>query len=339
MQKHKFKYEKRFEFEAGGYLDGLELTYHSSAGSHEGRKVIWICHALTADSNPEAWWPDLAGPGKIFDTEKYFVICVNIIGSCYGSSGPTSINPKTGEPYYFDFPKITVRDIVKALNIVREHVGIEKIDLLIGASIGGFQALEYSIMYPELIKNAVYIATLSRVTPWLTAYEESQRMALEADSTFRSCKNIDGGKEGLKCARSIALLSYRSEYGYNIKQGEISDDVIFADRAASYQRHQGQKLAVRFDAYSYWYLSYSLDSQNIGRGRGGEEKALGMIKAASTVLAINGDLIFPPEKMKKMAGAIPGAVYHEISSPFGHDGFLLEKEQIENIINPILKLI
>lgn len=339
MQKHKLKYEKRFEFEAGGYIDGLELTYHTSEGKHQGRKVVWICHALTADSNPVAWWPDLAGPGKMFDTEKYFIVCVNMIGSCYGSSGPTSINPQTGAPYYFDFPKITVRDIVRALNIVRERIGIEKIDLLIGASIGGFQALEYSIMYPDIIKNAVYIATLGRITPWMTAFEESQRMALEADPSFRACKNIDGGKEGLKCARSIALLSYRSEYGYNIKQKEASDDVIFADKASSYQRHQGEKLADRFDAYSYWYLSYSLDSQNIGRGRGGEEKALGMIKAASTVLAIDGDLIFPPEKMKKMAQAIPGAMYYEISSDFGHDGFLLEKEQIENIINPILKLI
>ena len=337
MYKNIFIYKEKFGFEAGGEIEELRVAYHSSSEKYEGQKVVWICHALTADSNPEEWWPELVGGGKMFDTQKYFVVCGNMLGSCYGSSGPSSIDPKTGKPYFLNFPKVTVRDIAKSLNMLREYIGIEKIDLLVGVSIGGFQALEYSIMYPEVIKKAVFIATLSRVTPWLTAFEESQRMALEADSTFRACVNLDGGKEGLKCARSIALLSYRNEDGYNIRQWEDSDDVIFADKAASYQRYQGLKLAKRFDAYSYWYLSYSVDSDNVGRGRGGEDKGLAMIKAESTVIGIDSDLIFPALGVREMASKISGAEYFEIKSEFGHDGFLLESEQLIKIITPILE--
>jgi homoserine O-acetyltransferase len=304
---------------------------------HYPRKVIWICHALTADSDVEDWWPELAGPGKLFDTDRYFVICVNMLGSCYGSSGPASIDPSTGKPYYFNFPKITVRDIVRALNMVRESLGIEHIDLLIGASIGGFQALEMSIMYPDVVRRAAFMATLPRVTPWLTAFEESQRMALEADPSFRACESLEGGRKGLECARSIALLSYRCEDGYNRKQYELEDDTLFAQRACTYQQYQGEKLSRRFDAYSYWYLSLSLDSHNVGRGRGGIWKALGRIRADSIVIAIDSDLIFPPYEMKQMADAIPGARYKEFSSHFGHDGFLIESEAVTAIVGPILE--
>ncbi len=346
MVSHKLFSKGRFDFEAGGSLEGIDIVYHTSpvqyggmddGTGHDPRKVVWICHALTADSDVEDWWPELTGPGKLFDTDRYFVICVNMIGSCYGSSGPSSINPKTGKPYYFDFPRITVRDIVRGLNMVRESLGIEHIDLLIGASIGGFQALEMSIMYPDVVRKAVFMATLPRVTPWLTAFEESQRMALDADPSFRACESLEGGKKGLECARSIALISYRCDDGYNRKQYELDEDIIFPGRACSYQRYQGEKLARRFDAYSYWYLSYSIDSQNVGRGRGGVWKALGMIRADSIVVAIDSDIIFPAKEMKEMADAIPGARYKEFSSHFGHDGFLIESEAVTGIVGPLLE--
>lgn len=336
MERHKFIYEDKFEFEAGGSIQGLELEYHCSEGGYHGQKVIWICHALTANSDASDWWPQLVGPGKLFDTEKYFVICGNILGSCYGSAGPATINPETGKTFFFDFPKTTVRDVVKALDIIREHARVPQIDFLVGSSIGGFQAIEYCIMYPDVVRKAAFIATLERVTPWLTGFEESQRLALEADPTFRACESLDGGKAGLKCARSIALLSYRNEDGYNRKQYEQDDDVIFADRSASYQRYQGKKLVDRFDAYSYWYLSYEVDSQNVGRKRGGVAKALAKIRADVTVVSIDSDLIFPPYEMKMMADMVPGADYHEITSHFGHDGFLLEADQITELMVPIL---
>lgn len=339
MEFHKINYGKSFEFEAGGHIPELEIAYHCSEGGYRGKNVIWICHALTANSDPSDWWSTLVGPGMLIDTEKYFVVCVNMLGSCYGTSGPSSVNPETGSPYYFDFPKVTVRDIVRCMDIVRESLGIEKIDLLIGSSIGGFQALEMTITYPERISRAIFMATASRVSPWLTGFEESQRMALEADPSFRRCGSLDGGKEALKCARSIAMLSYRCDTGYNCRQSEPDDDTVFAGRSASYQRHQGKKLADRFNAYSYWYLSYSVDSENVGRGRGGEAKALGTIHCPVTVVSIDTDLIFPPKDMEVMAGNIPGAEYHEIKSLFGHDGFLLETGQITAIIKPLLEKI
>lgn len=339
MVRNEYIHEGIFEFEAGGSIRRMKVAYHHSERpwkKGDRRKVIWICHALTANSDAEGWWPELVGPGRLFDTKKYFVICVNMLGSPYGSSGPSSIDPDTERVYFLDFPKITVRDIVRANDLVRHHLGIEHIDLMVGGSIGGFQSIEWSIMRPDVIRKAVYIACGSRVTPWLTAFNESMRMALEADPTFRRCTSIKGGRAGLSCARSIALLSYRSYEGYNATQWEEDEDCIFAERAGSYQRYQGKKLADRFDAYSYHYLCGSVDSHNVGRGRGGVEKALGSIRSECTVIGIDSDRLFPVEEQKFIASHIPGAVYREITSKFGHDGFLLENAQLTEIIEPFL---
>lgn len=339
MTRHEYIHDGAFEFEAGGNIERLKVVYHCSDKEwqkDDTRKVIWICHALTANSDAQDWWPELVGPGRLFDTEKHFVICANMLGSSYGSSGPASINPETGIPYYFDFPKVTVRDIVRANDLVRRHLGIRKIDLMVGGSIGGFQSIEWAIMEPEIFDRTVFIACSARVTPWLTAWEEAQRMALEADPTFRECASLRGGEMGLRCARSIALISYRSYAGYNATQAEQDDDCLFADRAASYQRYQGKKLSDRFDAYSYYYLSDSVNSNNVGRGRGGVEAALSKIKAECTVIGIDSDGLFPVEEQKMIAEHVPGAKYYEITSKFGHDGFLLENNQLTEIIAPLL---
>ena len=338
MQYHQLILEKTFTFEAGGGLPRLEVAYHTSPHPYQqGEKVVWICHALTANSDAEDWWPQMVGPGKLIDTDRYFVVCVNMLGSPYGSSSPASVNPETGGPYYLDFPKVTVRDIIHATIEVRKALGIEKVDLLVGSSIGGFQALEWAIQEPDVIVKAAFMATAARGTPILTAYEESQRMALEADPTFRACASLKGGEAGLRCARSIALISYRSFDGYFQTQQDADPDQLFAARACSYQQYPGKQLSDRFDAYCYWTLSYSVDSANVGRGRGGVEQALQQIKAETTVVAIDSDCIFPPQVMRPIADAIPGARYHVIHSLFGHDGFLLETEQLTAILSPLLR--
>lgn len=341
MRYSEFEYDGEFTFEAGGTIDNLRVGYHISENyraeeiSRGNKKVIWICHALTADSDPSGWWSDIVGPSKLFDTENHIVICANMLCSAYGSSGPSS-RKKDGSIYYFDFPKTTVRDIVNAEIALRKHLGIDKIDLLVGGSIGGFQALEWAVMEPDVIRNAVFIACGAIATPWLTANNQAQRMAIEADLSFRSAESLKGGEKGLRAARAMALISYRSYDGYNSTQSEPDPDTVFAGRAASYEEYQGKKLSDRFDAYSYFYLTYAIDSHNLGRMRGGVENALAGIKAHCEVIGIDSDCLFPTCEQKRIAGCIPDASYHEITSAFGHDGFLLEYGQITQIITPLL---
>lgn len=317
--------------EAGGVLRNAHVAFHTS--SCRSGKVIWICHALTANSDPEDWWPQMVGPGKPLDTEKNFIVCVNKLGSPYGSEGPARENPSTGKPWMLDFPRITIRDIIKACMAVRKHLGISHIDLLIGSSTGGFQALEWAVSEPEIFGRCAFLATAPRVSPYLGATIEAQRMALEADGSFREAKDLGGGAEGLKCARAQALISYRCFEGYRLTQSEEDPDTLFAGRVASYERYQGEKLVRRgFDAYSYYTLCNAMDSHNLGRGRGGVKAALGRIKASCTVVSIDTDALFPPSEGKEWAAWIPGAKYYEISSQFGHDGFLLETAKLTAIL-------
>ena len=297
--------------EAGGTLSGAHVVYHVSQEAWDGRKpVIWICHALTANSDPEEWWPEMVGPGKAIDTEKCFVACVNMLGSAYGSEGPARENPATGKPWLLDFPKVTVRDMVTASAVVRKALGISTV-----------------------FKRCLFIATAPRVSPYLSATVEAQRMALEADPTFREAQDLSGGAAGLKCARAQALITYRCFEGYGLTQFEADPDTLFAGRAASYERYQGEKLVRRgFDAYSYYTLCHALDSHNVGRGRGGVDAALARIKARTTVVSIDTDALFPPQESSVWARWIPGADYIEISSRFGHDGFLLETARLTAIL-------
>ena len=338
MTKHYFKYDKPFALESGESLPEVEICYHTSCESHDGRKVIWICHALTANSNPEEWWDTLVGSGKYFDTDKYYIICANILSSCYGSTGPHSINPENGESYYLKFPTISVRDMVAAHELLRNHLGIEQIDLLTGGSSGGFQAVEWAVSAPSLIKNLCLIACNARISAWGTALNESQRMAITADPTFEATESIDGGKKGMECARSIALLSYRSYEGYKVSQSEENEDCFMAKKACSYQQYQGKKLSDRFNAYSYYYLTKGLDTHNVGRGRGGVERALSQIEAKTLCIAIDSDILFPVSEMEYIARHIPGAELEIISSIFGHDGFLLEFAQISEKIDTVIGL-
>ena len=332
MRWNKLRIEDDFAFEAGGNVSGIEVVYHTSDRDYKkGERVVWLCHALTANSNPMDWWPEMVGKGCCIDPEKDYVVCVNIFASPYGTTGPRSWM-NDGEAMKrspLDFPKVTVRDMARLFPIVRKYIGIEKVDLLVGSSIGGFQALEWAILEPEVIERAAFIATAPRVTPWLGAWMESQRMAIEADPTFKACESLAGGQKGLEAARALSLISYRTFDGYNLTQAEADEDCLFAGRVASYERYQGEKLVKRdFDAYSYYYLTWSVDSHNVGRKRGGVAAALGEIKAKSVVITITSDGLFPPVEGREWATWIPSAKYVEIESKWGHDGFLLETEAI-----------
>ena len=335
MIRHKYCHEGTFTFEAGGSIDNLEVVYHTSpSGYSKDKKVIWLLHALTASSDAEGeWWPALVGPGKLLDTEKFFVICANVLGSACGSSGPAQTNPRTRKPYYLDFPRVTVHDTVVAFDLLREHLGIEKIDMMISTSMGGFMAFDWVAWKPSLFRSIYFIATGARVTPWLTGFNSAMKMALQADPTFKECRSLKGGMYGLKAARTIALLTYRCEEGL-FKQEEDSPDVMFADKAGSYYRHQSSKFVSTWDAYSYLFVCDEVDSNNVGRGRGGVEKVLGQIKADCTFVCMASDELFPPEDMKPWSEMVPGAKFHLVETPYGHDGFLIETDAIGDILRP-----
>jgi homoserine O-acetyltransferase len=326
------KHNQPFKTETGVILPSLEIVYNTWGKiNHEADNVIWVCHALTANSDVEAWWPGMVGKGLLFDPEKNFIICANVLGSCYGTTGPASVNPETGKPWLNSFPLITVRDLVNVHEILRNHLGIKKIHTIIGASIGGYQALEYSIMFPDLIQRLILLASGARQTPWALAFSESMRLAMEADQTFTSGEP-DGGKKGLKAARSIALISYRTMIAYNRTQQEEDDEKLTSFKAASYQAYQGEKLVKRFNPYSYWCLTCLSDTHNIGRGRGGIINALKNIKAKVLCVGIKSDLLFPTDDQKFITENAENAEYVEIDSFYGHDGFLIETEIVTDIV-------
>jgi len=327
-----YHFVEPFKTEGGTVFNGLDIAYDTWGSLNETcDNVIWVCHALTANSDVEAWWPGMVGEGLAFDTSKYFIVCANILGSCYGTTGPLSVNPATGNTWKNEFPVITIRDIVNMHEILRKKLGISKIELIIGASIGGYQALEYSIMFPEIIRHMVFIASGAKQTPWAIAFNESQRLAIEADPTFFS-GDSEGGNKGLRAARSIALLSYRTSYAYNKTQAEDDEERLGSYRASSYQDYQGDKLVKRFNAWSYYRLTQLSDSHNIGRGRGGVKNALKLVKATTLCIGIRSDILYPVDEQKFVAQNVSNGRYAEIDSFYGHDGFLIETEQVTELI-------
>jgi len=336
-----FNYENPFTLESGVTLPGYHLAYttHGKLNADKSN-VVWIFHALTANSNPLEWWPGLVGDGKFFDPAKYFIICANKPGSPYGSVSPLSINPQTNQLYYHDFPVFTMRDMIRTFQHLKDHLGIRKIFIALGGSTGGMQLLEWAIEEPELFEHIVPIATNAVLSPWAIAFNASQRMAIEADITWLE-RRPDAGQKGLAAARSIALLSYRHYNGYDITQPRdksfvaLGNEVTYA--ADNYQRYQGLKLVNRFNAICYYRLSQSMDSHDVGKNRGGVERALRTITAKTLVIGITSDVLYPITEQEYLQKKILGAELLTISSDFGHDGFLLEYEKIETALKRFIQ--
>lgn len=327
-----FKYPYNFPLESGRELPGFELAYTTSGTRNENNdNVVWVCHALTGSANAAEWWDGLVGPGMHFDPARQFIVCANVLGSAYGSTGPLSVDPLTQQPYYHDFPTLTVRDIVGALDLLRQELEIDKINLCLGGSLGGQQSLEWAIQAPELFDQLILIASNAVHSSWGIAFNESQRMAIAADASYAE-KSPEAGLLGMSTARSIALLSYRNYDTYNFTQARDNPDQTDEFRASSYQRYQGDKFTKRFNAFSYWILSKVMDSHNVGRNRGGIVNALGQVKAKTLVLGIKSDMLFPVVEQQFQARHIPDAEYQEIDSLYGHDGFLIEYKQLTQVI-------
>ncbi|MFR9621712.1 MAG: homoserine O-acetyltransferase [Rikenellaceae bacterium] len=330
-----YEHSGAFELESGERLERLQIAY-STYGTMNATKsnVVWVCHALTANSDVADWWPHTVESGAILDPATHFVLCANILGSPYGTTAPLHENPATGEPYYGDFPRYTIRDVVKVHRILADFLEVGNIDTILGCSVGGFQAAEWAVEEPERFGKLVLVATDVKATPWSVACNETMRMAIETDPTWGE-RRADAAMEGLATARALALLTYRGPHGYNITQ-QNPDIRISGHRAQSYQRYQGEKLCNRYNAYSYYSILNAFDTHDIGRGRGGTDAALKMIKAETFVIGITTDILFPPCEMKELTSKIAGAKYSEIESLFGHDGFLVEYEQFNALLHPIM---
>lgn len=334
---HIYHYPKQFKLENGKKLRGIEVAYQTFGKLNASKdNVIWACHALTANSDVLDWWNGLFGNEYLFNPEEHFIICANVLGSHYGTTNPLSKNPVTGNPYYLSFPEFTIRDMVQAHQLLAAHLGVEKIKVLIGGSLGGQQALEWTIAEPNKVENLILLATNAVHSPWGIAFNESQRLAISTDRSFYAQKP-DGGIKGLKTARSIALLSYRTYEAYGSTQLESVNDKREDFRASSYQNYQGEKLCKRFNAYSYWYLTKAMDSHNVGRGRKSVAEALKTIQANTLVIGIENDFLFPVSEQQYLGNHIPGADFQQIKSAYGHDGFLIETEILTNIISNFLK--
>ena len=338
MSLNTYNHKKLFKLESGKKIKNLRIAYHTYGTLNaEKDNVIWVCHALTANSDVCDWWKGLFGDKALFNPEEHFIVCANIIGSAYGTTCPLDANPATGLPYYLSFPQFTVRDLAAAHQLLADHLKLPQISVLIGGSIGGQQAMEWAVAQPERIRKLVLISTNAQHSPWGIAFNESQRLAISTDRTFYS-QTPTGGRKGLKAARSFALLSYRTYDTYGVTQAESEPDKTDAFKASSYQNYQGEKLVNRFNAFSYWYLTKAMDSHNVGRGRGSVEEALRSIQAKTLVIGISSDVLFPVEEQKFLAHHIPDARYREITSFYGHDGFLVETgilaQEIANFLNP-----
>jgi homoserine O-acetyltransferase len=333
-----FKYDHPFKLEGGAVLPGITIAYHVYGRLNADRtNVVWVCHALTANSDVAQWWPGVVGENGAVRPQDYFIVCANILGSCYGSSGPLSVDPRTGKPYYEQFPVVTIRDMVRAHILLRKYLRIERIALLMGGSMGGYQALEWAVMEKEAIGRLFLIATSPAESAWGIAVHTAQRLAIEADPSWDS-PTKEAGRRGLKAARAIGILTYRN-YGIMVKTQTDSDpEKLDGYRASSYIQYQGEKLINRFHAYSYWLLTKAMDSHQLARGRGGKlDAVLQEIGQKTLLVGVTSDILCPMEEQLFMAAHMPDAELVEIDSAYGHDGFMVEGEKIATLLGEWLR--
>lgn len=328
-----FEYNQPFKLESGQQLPSLTIAYHTFGTLNAAKNnVVWVCHALTANSDVADWWKGVVGQDCVINPEKHFIVCANILGSCYGSTGPLSIDRQTGKPWYHRFPLITIRDMVNAHILLRKHLGIDSIYLLMGGSMGAYQALEWSITEKNLIQRLFLLATSPAESAWGIAVHATQRLAIEADCTWQH-DSPEAGQKGLKAARAIGMLTYRN-YGIMVqKQTDTDTEKLDDYKAASYINYQGDKLVKRFNAYSYWLLTKAMDSHHIARGRGGNiEAVLQTIKQKTLLIGISSDILCPLEEQRHMQQHLPDCTLIEIDSVYGHDGFMVEVVKISEVL-------
>jgi len=353
-----YKFNGSFKLESGEALPEATLRYKTYGTLDNDRKnALVVCHALTGNASLHSWWGDLLGPNQPFDTSKYFVVCANILGSCYGSTSPRTVNPDNGKPYGTSFPDISVKDTVRLqLHMLREHLGLNSVKCVIGGSFGGMQALEFgaqagttsnifNVNSEPFVKSVIPIGCGAAHTAWQIAISETQRQAIYADPKWNNGNPSwdDLPYQGLAVARQIGMISYRTHSGYETKFGRSLKQPVSPPYGSaapwnvkSYLEYQGQKFLSRFDPITYIKLTEQMDTHDLGRGRGGIENALRDIQIPALVLGINSDILYPLCEQEQLAHLLPNAELKIIVSDAGHDGFLLEQKQVGGFITQFL---
>jgi len=330
---HILRFGDPVELECGTVLEDVQVAYRTwGRPTTAADNAVVVCHALTGSADADLWWGELIGPGRALDTERDFIICCNVLGSCYGSTGPTSPGPKANEWWGGGFPAVTVRDMVEVQRRLLNALGVARVRLVIGGSLGGMQALEW-VLLDDRVEAAVVIAASARHSAWCIAQSEAQRAAIAADSRWRGGRYEPNRPpaSGLAAARMMAMCSYRSPTSLEDRFGRATDGGD-GFRVSSWLSHHGNDLVARFDANSYVCLTRAMDRHDVGRGRGGVARSLGSVRAPTLVVSIDSDGLYPPLEQQELANLIPAAELHTLRSPHGHDGFLIETDQLEHCV-------
>lgn len=340
---HIYEHPGAFRLESAREISRLKLAYQVWGQPNAARdNIVWVLHAFSGSPDCFDWWKGLVGHNDLINDKDYCIICANMPGSCYGSTSPLSLDTVAGAPYYYDFPVWTTRDVARAFDALREHLGFPHIYLGLGGSLGGQVLLEWAVEKAEVFKNICVIAASATHTPYGIAFNTAQRQAIALDPTWGACHPA-AGENGLKVARSIALLSYRTAETYRLHQSGVHpgytglpvDQQVF--KASTYQWYQGEKMAKRFTALSYYFLTRTMDSHDVGRDRGGPVNALQQIKARTLILSLENDQLFPFDEQLLLTQYIPDSNLEVVATQHGHDGFLLELDQITLYLSRFLK--
>lgn len=310
--------DEHLPLEGGGALPHVEVAYRT--WGDPSKTAVLVCHALTGNADADDWWSGLFKPGAILDPERNFVIATNVLGSCYGTTGPASINPETGAPYGADFPHVTIRDIVETQRRLLDQIGVERIEYVIGGSMGGMQAQEWAALYPDRVDAAVSIGVGTTQSAWNIALSDAQRAAISSAA---------GPEQGLAIARMIAMISYRSPENFDSRFGREQTDSGYA--VQDYLRYQGEKLVDRFDVNSYVTLMNAMDSHDLAR-----ERDLESIETPVLGVGISSDALYPATEVKKLADSLPNGSYRTLHATQGHDAFLIETGELDKIVTGFL---
>ena len=352
--------EKPLKLESGYTLGPVEIAYETYGQPNEERSnAILICHALSGDHHAAGvhsphdrytgWWDGMIGPGKAFDTDRYWVISSNIIGGCRGSTGPVSINPETGEPYGLDFPVVTIGDMVAAQKQLIDHLGITRLYSVAGGSMGGFQVLEWSLRYPEMVRSAICIASAARLSTQAIAFNAVGRSAITRDPEWQGGRyNGKGPEKGLAIARMVGHITYLSELLLDEKFGRrlqsanrLSYNFSTEFAIESYLDHKGSAFTERFDANSYLYITKAMDYFDIARSYGPLKQAFADVQARYLFVSYSTDWLFPTAQSREIVRALlsrgKDVSFIDIESPYGHDAFLLEEEKLTRIVSGFLE--